>query len=274
VPAIVTLRWTDWNTDPMVLGALAVGALAYLWITARFPPRDRRGRYFWAGYLVLVLALLSPLDRGAQYLFTLHMLQHMLLLMVVPPLLALSVPPRLLGWVFQRPRLRRVLRALWAPVPAFVLYNGTLLAWHVPVAYDAALRSPWIHAAEHATFVAAGVIFWGVIVSPAPALVRASFGLRLALLLGADVVNFVLGFALAFAGRPFYTPYTAVGRLWGLSPLDDLRLGGALMWVMGQMMYVVPLLILINVILWRDRGRGTPGPARRTLQGGRPTAGQ
>lgn len=249
----------------MVLGALAAGALAYVWIASRFPPRGRQRWYFSAGYLVLTLALLSPLDRGAAYLFTLHMLQHMLLLLVAPPLLALAVPPTLLGWVFQRPALRRVLRALWAPVPAFVLYNGVLLAWHLPAAYDAALRFPWIHATEHATFVAAGVIFWGVIVSPAPALVRASYGLRLALLLGADVVNFVLGFALAFAGRPFYTPYTEVGRLWGLSPLDDLKLGGALMWVMGQMMYAVPMLILINVILWRDKGRGTVDAERRTL---------
>ncbi|HYM69813.1 MAG TPA: cytochrome c oxidase assembly protein [bacterium] len=250
----------------MVLGALAAGALAYVWIAARFPPRGRQVWYFSAGYLVLALALLSPLDRGAAFLFTLHMLQHMLLLLVAPPLLALAVPPTLLGWVFQRPALRRALRALWAPVPAFVLYNGVLLAWHLPAAYDAALRSPWIHATEHVTFVAAGVIFWGVIVSPAPALVRAPYGLRLALLLGADVINFVLGFALAFAGRPFYTPYTEVGRLWGLSPLDDLKLGGALMWVMGQMMYAVPMLILINVILWRDKGRGTANTERRTLQ--------
>ncbi|HLJ58273.1 MAG TPA: cytochrome c oxidase assembly protein [bacterium] len=250
----------------MVLGALVAGALAYVWIAARFPPRRRQIWYFSVGYLALTLALVSPLDRGAAYLFTLHMLQHMLLLLVAPPLLALAVPPTLLGWVFQRPALRRVLRALWAPVPAFVVYNGVLLAWHLPAAYDAALRSPWIHAMEHATFVTAGLIFWGVIVSPAPALVRASYGLRLALLLGADVVNFVLGFALAFAGRPFYTPYTDVGRLWGLSPLDDLKLGGALMWVMGQMMYAVPMLILINVILWRDKGRGTVDVERRTLQ--------
>jgi len=239
----------------MVLGALTAGALAYVWIAARFPPRGRQAWYFVAGLLVLVLALLSPLDRGAQYLFTLHMLQHMLLLLVAPPLLALSVPPTLLGWVFRRPALRRVLRTVWRPIPAFVLYNGVLLVWHLPAAYDATLRSPWLHAMEHATFVAVGLIFWGVIVAPGPALVRASYGLRLALLLGADVVNFALGFALAFAGRPFYTGYVAVERLWGLSPLEDLKLGGALMWVMGQMMYAIPMLILINVILWRDKGR-------------------
>src|SRR5579875_3353058 len=223
----------------MVLGALAAGALCYVWIAARFPPRGRQAWYFAGGYAVLVLALLSPLDRGAAYLFTLHMLQHMLLLLAAPPL-------------------RRILRALWRPVPALVLYNGTLLAWHLPAAYDATLRSPWVHAIEHASFVVAGLIFWGVIVAPAPALVRASYGVRLALLLASDVVNFILGFALAFAGHPFYAGYVTAGRLWGLTPLEDLKLGGALMWVMGQMMYAVPTLILINVILWRDKGPADP----------------
>ncbi len=255
----VTLRWTDWTGSPAPVFGLAAAALAYPWICRRFPPRGRQSLYFWAGLVVLAVALLSPLDAGAEYLFTLHMLQHMLLLLVAPPLLALAVPPSLLGWAYRRPPLRRVLRILWTPVPAFLLFNGALLLWHLPAAYDAALRSPWVHAAEHVSFVATGLVFWGVIVSPAPAFVRAPLGLRLAMLIGADVVNFTLGFALAFAGRPFYVPYTAVGRLWGLTPLDDLRLGGAVMWVMGQMMYAVPVLILINVILWRDGGRGMPG---------------
>jgi putative membrane protein len=259
----------DWNADPVVVGALALSALVYVRISRRFPPRGRQGYYFWAGLLTLALALLSPLDAGAKYLFTLHMIQHMLLLLVAAPLLALAAPPSLFGWVYQRPLLRRAQRALWAPVPALLLFNGTLLLWHLPAAYDATLRSPWVHAAEHFTFIAAGLVFWGVIASPAPIFVRAPFGIRLALLVGADVINFALGFALSFAGRPLYVPYTVVRRMGGLTPLDDLRLGGSLMWVMGQMMYAIPLLILINVILWRDGGRDgghaptSGGPAGR-----------
>ncbi len=251
----ITLRWTDWNADPTVLAGLLLAAVVYARIIRRFPPRGRQVYYFWAGLLVAALALLSPLDEGASYLFTLHMAQHMLLLLVAPPLMALAIPPALLGWVSRRPALRRVFRLLWSPIPAFGLFNGTLLLWHIPAAYDATLRSPWVHAAEHATFVAAGLVFWGVIVSPAPVFVRAPLGLRLALLVGADIVNFVLGFALTFAGRPLYLAYTTVPRLWGLGPLEDLKLGGALMWVMGQMMYAIPVLILINVILWRDGRR-------------------
>jgi len=253
----VALRWTDWSTDPVILAALAASGAAYLAIARRFPPRRWQPLAFWAGALTLVAALLSPLDAGAAYLFTLHMLQHMLLMLVAAALFALAVPPGLIGWAYSRPAVRRVLRAIWSPAPAFVLFNGTLLAWHIPAAYDATLRIPWAHAIEHISFVLTGVIFWGVIVSPAPALVRAPLGIRFALLVGADIVNFVLGFALTFAGHPFYTAYTEVPRLWGLSALDDLRLGGVLMWVMGQMMYLIPVLILLNVILWKDgRGRG------------------
>lgn len=259
----VTLHWTDWSASPVVLAALAASAAAYLAIARRFPPRPRQPLAFWGAELTLVVALLSPLDAGAAYLFTLHMLQHMLLMLVAAALFALAVPPGLIGWAYSRPAVRRVLRAVWSPVPAFVLFNGTLLAWHLPAAYDTTLRVPWVHAVEHWSFVVTGVIFWGVIVSPAPALVRAPLGIRFALLLGADVVNFLLGFGLTFAGRPFYTAYTAVPRLWGLSVLDDLHLGGVLMWVMGQMMYLIPVLILLNVILWRDGGA-----SRRLVPGG------
>jgi putative membrane protein len=253
---VVTLRWTDWNADPTVTAGLVVVALVYIRLSRRFPARGHQPVYFWLGWLVLAVALLSPIDLGAKYLFTLHMLQHMLLLLVAPPLIALAVPPSLLGWIYQRPLLRRWLRAVWSPVPAFLLFNGTLLLWHLPGAYDATLRSPWVHAAEHASFIAAGLVFWGLIASPAPVFVRASWGLRLGLLVGADIVNFILGFALTFAGRPLYPTYTTVPRLWGLSPLSDLKLGGVLMWVMGQMMYAAPVLILINIILWRDGSRG------------------
>ena len=250
------LRWSDWSGDPTIVIGLAFTLLGYLWIARRFPPRRWQRGYFWMGIGALVVALLSPLDRGAEYLFTLHMVQHMLLLLVAPPLLALAIPPALLGRLYHVPRASRLLRGVWSPVTSLLLFNGVLLFWHLPFAYDATLRSAGVHAVEHLSFAAAGMVFWGVIVSPAPTLVRASYGLRLGLVVAADLVNFLLGFALAFAGHPLYRHYTEVGRLWGLTPLADLRLGGALMWVMGQMMYAVPVLILINVLLGREGNGG------------------
>ena len=279
-PGRAIFWWSDWNWDPAIVLGLGLTVLGYLWVARRFPPRRRQWACFWTGVLALATALVSPLDAGADLLFTLHMAQHMLLLLVAPPLLALAVPPALIGRLYRQPRLAGLLHRMWSPVASLVMFNGVLLFWHLPFAYDATLRTPWVHAVEHTSFVAVGMVFWGVIVSPAPRLVRASFGLRLGLVVVADLVNFLLGFGLAFAGRPLYGHYTGVPRLWGLSPLEDLHLGGALMWVMGQMMYAVPALILLNVLLRRESAGAASGPAgdraeeepRRTHRRARPAA--
>jgi cytochrome c oxidase assembly factor CtaG len=263
--ASVTLSWRDWNWDPAILAVLAFSIAGYHWVARRFPPRRWQAIYFSGGTLSLAAALVSPIDAGSEYLFTIHMVQHMLLLLVAAPLLALAVPPAFLGRLYGIPPVARVLRAVWSPVPAVVLFNGILVFWHLPFAYDATLAVRGVHVLEHLSFLAAGIVFWGVIVSPVPKLVRASWGLRLALVVAADLVNFLVGFTLAFAGHPFYRHYVDVPRLWGLSPLDDLRLGGGLMWVMGQMMYAIPLLLLISVFLRREDTRGShPNAAAAT----------
>jgi putative membrane protein len=262
------LSWRSWNWDPAIVAGLALTVLGYLWVARRFPPRRWQPAFFWGGMLSLVLALLSPIDAGSEYLFTIHMVQHMLLLLVASPLIALAMPAGLLGRLYQIPRAARVLHAVWSPLPALLVFNVVLVFWHLPFAYDATLTFRWIHALEHLSFVAAGMIFWGVIVSPVPKLVRASYGLRLGLVIVADLVNFLVGFALAFAGQPFYRHYTEVPRLWGLTALDDLRLGGAVMWTMGQMMYVIPVLLLLRMLLRRDRAAGShPGVAAAASDG-------
>ena len=263
------LRWTDWDWDPTIIAGLAVTIAGYLSIARRYRTRPRQMLAFWCGMAVLIVALLSPLHVGSGYLFTIHMVQHMLLLLVAPPLLAMAIPPAFLGRLYRQPVVASVLRFLWSPVTSLILFNGVLLIWHLPVAYDVTLRYRWVHALEHVSFVAAGMIFWGVIVSPAPKLVRASYGVRLGLIMAADLVNFLLGFGLAFAGRPLYPPYVRAPRLWGLTPLDDLHLGGAVMWTMGQMMYAVPMLILLNVLLRRgDAGGAQPGASIHAAERG------
>jgi cytochrome c oxidase assembly factor CtaG len=249
------------------VAGLVLTAVLYVWALKRFPARRRQPLFFAAGLAALVAALLSPIHTGAGYLFTLHMFQHMLLMLVAPPLLALALPPGMLGWVYRHRTLRAAYRTVWSPVTASVLYNGVLLVWHLPAAYDATLRSPLVHAVEHASFVAAGLVFWGVLAAPSPQ--QASVGVRLVMVVGADVVNFALGSFFTFAEHPLYLPYTFVPRLWGLSPVDDLRLGGVLMWVVGQMMYAVPVLLLLYWLLWREERR----PARpvRPVHRGIPT---
>src|SRR5205807_1780269 len=99
--------------------------LGYLWIARRFPARRRQWACFWTGVLALAAALVSPLDAGADLLFTLHMAQHMLLLLVAPPLLALAVPPALIGRLYRQPRLAGLLHRMWSPVASLVLFNGS-----------------------------------------------------------------------------------------------------------------------------------------------------
>ncbi|HKV46053.1 MAG TPA: cytochrome c oxidase assembly protein [bacterium] len=180
----VTLRLTDWDWNPASVVGLCLAAAAYLWVLRRFRAGCRQPLWFWAGFATLVVALLSPVHSGAPYSFTLHMVQHMLLMLVAAPLLVLGVPSGVIGWLHRQPPLWRIYRVLWSPIPAFALYNGVLLLWHSTAAYEATLEVPWIHAVEHASFVMAGIVFWGVIVSPAPTLVQAGLGARLAMLLG------------------------------------------------------------------------------------------
>jgi len=259
--ASVVLRWTDWDWDPTIIAGLGLTIAGYLSVAHRFRARPRQVLAFWCGMAVLIVALLSPLHAGSAYLFTIHMVQHMLLLLVAPALLAMAIPPAFLGRLYRQPAVAPVLHFLWSPVASLILFNGVLLIWHLPAMYDLTLRYGWVHALEHVSFVCAGMVFWGVIVSPAPKLVRASYGVRLALVMAADIVNFLLGFGLAFAGRALYLPYVRAPRLWGLTPLDDLHLGGAVMWTMGQMMYAVPMLILLNVLLRREGAGGAQAGA-------------
>ncbi|HXX38663.1 MAG TPA: cytochrome c oxidase assembly protein [bacterium] len=252
MPGIVTLRWTDWFWDPMTMAALALTAVSYLWILQRFPRQAAHAGSFWAGFLVLVIALLSPIHTGAAYLFWLHMVQHMLLMIVVPPLIVLGMPTGALGWVYRRRGLRRLHRFVWSPGVATILYNGVFLLWHVPAMYDATLWSVWIHTIEHASFVAVGLVFWGVVAFPGAR--RPALGWRFVMLMASNVVDFLVGLTFAFSNRPFYLPYTHVPRLWGFTPLADQRLGGLVMWVGGQMMYTVPMLALLYWWILRDPG--------------------
>jgi cytochrome c oxidase assembly factor CtaG len=149
-------------------------------------------------------------------------------------------------------------------VVAFALYHAGLFAWHIPALYTAALRHEMIHLLQHASFILGGVAFWGVIVAPEPHLVRATLGHRLVMVLAASVLGWLLSFALALAERPLYPIYLEVPRLWGLSALDDLRLGGGVMWVIGNMMYGLTVLLLVIALMNREArqfGRQAPeGP--------------
>ena len=111
-----SLRWDTWDWDPLVLTGVFVTAAAWWWVTRRFPPRRAQLWAGWSALLILALAVVSPLDHGAQVSFTLHMVQHLLLMLVVAPLLAPAAPLGFLGWLRRQPTLGPIIRTLWSPV--------------------------------------------------------------------------------------------------------------------------------------------------------------
>lgn len=242
--------WLRWNFDPILtLGlALLIGAYFY----ALGPLRRRYGWaqtidrvkvfYFVSGFVILVLALISPLDAlSDDYLFSAHMVQHMLIAVIVPPLLLLGTPGWMIAPLFKRRAVARVARWIANPIVAFGLFNLIMWVWHAPVFYDATLSNDTIHIFVHLLFIVTGVIFWLPILSPVPEIPRIPLGFGvLYLFLGCQPMV-ALGALLTFAAQPLYQPYVTAPRIWGSTPLGDQQLGGLIMWLPTNIPYVIGL---------------------------------
>lgn len=259
-----TLSWTDWSTDPTVLLGLAALVALYTLALRRgyirsdddTTPWFRRATWrpwlFGLGVIAGLIALQSPIDRGGdEYLLSLHMVQHLLLMMVAPPLC-------LLGIAGMRPLHRSVAprwRALWTfitrPWPATIIFNVVLLVWHNPVWYDATLTTEWIHVVEHLTFIGVGVIFWWPIVDPlrGPETKPVSPFVKMAMLVLAGVPPTVLGFLFCLLGTPAYEFYARAPRLWGMSAVQDQQVAGVIMFGLGNIIYFVGISIIFLRLL-------------------------
>jgi len=211
-----------------VLAGTVALAAAYLWLIGRrgvvteWSPMARA--YFAGGLLLLFLALESPIDVGGDhYLFSLHMLQHLLLAMVVPPLLLLGMPD---AW-------RLTDRVHVSPLAASIVFNLVLAIWHLPFLYEATLRNEPIHVLEHLTFLAAGLLFWWPIIVPSAARKAMSV-----------VPPTILGLAFILSPSVLYPFYAAAPRVTPLSPLDDQLLAGLVMFGLGNIIYFVAIWII------------------------------
>ena len=239
-----------WTWEPSVALGCLVLAAGYLAVAGSRPAR--RAAAFFAGIAVLFLALSSPLDTlGDTYLFSAHMVQHLLLILVVPPLLLLGIPVSLVERVRPVPWVRRAMAALGAPAPAWGLGIGTMAVWHVPVLYNAALAHGGVHVAQHLSFLVTSTIFWWPVLAPAE---DARLGPLPAVLylVTAALASSVVGIIVTFAKVGLYPAYLlpvdrlGVGPLirnvWGLTPDLDQELGGLLMWIPGGLVYLCAIL--------------------------------
>ncbi|MEO6910058.1 MAG: cytochrome c oxidase assembly protein [Edaphobacter sp.] len=208
---------------------------------------------FLLAMAILWLAIGSPLDAFADAMLSAHMIEHLLLMSVVPPLVWLSNPvvPMLRGlprWLLKRVlgplirirRLRRFTHWLVRPRIAWIILNVIFLGWHVPAAYDFALRYEGWHIVEHMCFLFASLLFWWPIIRPWPTGGHVyTWGLIL-YLLSADVVNSALSAFLAFCTRPMYPYYFTEPNPFQLSPLSDQVIGAVIMWIFGSIVFLIP----------------------------------
>jgi putative membrane protein len=207
---------------------------------------------FLLGVNLMFLSLFSALDElGDRYLFSMHMLQHLILMMVGPPLVLLGTP----GWLIE-PLLRhsvvlRLGKALTHPFVAFTLFNADAWLWHAPPLYDATLFNQNLHILEHLSFVLFGLLYWWPMFSPVKeGLPRLSIGGQVLYLFFGSMPMVLLGAGLTFA-PPLYAPYLYAPRVWGLSPATDQQLGGLLMWVPVSLYMIVIMSILF--IRWMQQ---------------------
>jgi putative membrane protein len=241
-----------WFADPAVLAPLALLAVVYVrrFRQARVEAGGRGATWlhalaFAGAMLALLGALVTPVDGiGEDYLFSAHMLQHVLLGDIAPLLLLLSLSRVILRPVTRRLiRLERALGPLASPWTAIALWLGTMYLWHIPALYDAAVEHPLLHALEHFSFFAAGIALWWPLVQPIP-MRHALTGLQpLGYIAAAKGGLAALGLFLAWSPTAHYPWYEDAPRIWGLTAVEDQNVAGVIMMVEQSM-------TLVLVMVW------------------------
>ena len=252
-----------WTLDPWLLVPLLALLAFYLLGLAQLRRRSELGRaavnrnalLFLSGWAVLALALLSPLHEGGERSFTLHMIEHELIMLVATLLLAASRAGGVLAWGLPQPLRNRLLpalhtrlAALWRrltePVTATVLQAAAMWGWHAPVPFELALESRGWHIAQHASFIATSLLFWWAMIHVRGG--RSNYGVSALCLFVTSLVGGALGALMAFSSSPWYAPYARMQLTGiGLDPATDQQLAGLLMWIPGGLVHAAAALFCL-----------------------------
>jgi putative membrane protein len=240
--------WTAWRFDPGVVTPMAIAAILY----ARGSRFERGAQSyhrlsFWTGWTVLALALISPLHALGEALFSAHMAQHEILMLVAAPLLVLSRPlvPMLWGMPFEWRRAAgrwsktRTFSAVWRlltfPLAAWVIHAIALWAWHVPSLFQATLTSELAHSLQHLSFLLSALLFWWSLWYGQG---RSGYGAAIVYIFTTAIHTSILGALLTLSPAVWYPAYSASTEAWGLTPLQDQQIGGLIMWIPAGVVYL------------------------------------
>jgi putative membrane protein len=255
--------WSAWNVEPVVLVGLAAVAVSFARGRRRGLGAIGSRQRAWcvaAALAVIALALVSPLDAVSKSLASAHMVQHVVLILVAAPLLALGAPgaaivrgaPAIARRTLARWRrpfgsARKAFLVLATPIAAWLLHMGALWFWHAAVPYDAALENESLHALEHACFLITALLFWRAVLPPLGTH-RAATVISILLVFAMAMQSVFLSALLTFSTSAWYAVYADSTAAWGLTPLEDQHLAGAIMWVPAGFIYVAAGLAV--VVAW------------------------
>jgi putative membrane protein len=251
------LSLTKWTVHPStVVGLAALGAL-YLWrarVGERAATEGARPRAgadgevpsgaqraaFFGGLLIMFCSLNGPLhDLSDYYLFSGHMVQHLLLTLIVPPLLIYGTPGGMLRPALRNRAVAAVARWITKPIICFVIFNVVIAGWHLPPLYNLAMRHHNVHIAQHLMFLVSAVIMWWPYLSPLPELPRLAYPGQMLYSFLMSLPMSIVAIYVAMADHVLYPAYSSAPRIWGISPLQDQQIGGLIMWIPGGLFFYV-----------------------------------
>ncbi len=250
-----------WIIEPPVLLGIVVALLWWRWAVRRVdaahpanPVPRRRSAAFVGAMVALAFALMSGIDRYDTTLFSIHMIQHILLMLVVAPLIALSAPVTLIlrvsssetrhRWIL--PVLHsRAFRFLAHPLVASIVFAVVLWSAHFSPLFDAALENPLLHEFEHALFLGSALLFWWPAVALDPGPYRMTHPVRILYLFMQMTMNTFMAMVILNSGDVLYPHYATVIRTWGPTPLEDQKLAAGFMWIAGDLIFIGAMLAVV-----------------------------
>jgi len=257
---ITNLSWWRWSIHPStVIGIAALGAL-YISAGARLGRKASIAErsFFFSGLLVMFASLNGPIhDLSDDYLFSAHMVQHLLLTLAVPPLLLAGTPGWMLRPLLSRRYISSIVRSFTRAPIAFVVFNLTIAIWHLPPFYNAAMAHHSLHVLEHLMFMAAAVLMWWPLLSQLPEFPRLAYPGQMLYSFLMSIPMSIVAVYIAMADHVLYPAYSGAPRVISLTPLEDQLLGALIMWIPGGIIFM----IIMTVVFFKWNARGEDSTA-------------